>query len=124
MAFTGVSPVLSNDAVTSTLSTPGSSATTIATLSIATGSCGVVQCYISGKDNSLNVYAGQFTIGYKNSAGTAAVVGVLNSVSFTDAALTTCAVTAVASGANILIKVAGVAATDIQWQSMISLYVN
>lgn len=92
----------------------------------AWNNCSVtVRCVISGRQSS-NIVAGEMQASFERTSGTLAAVGVAGGTGTLSksAALVTAAVTIDASGNLIRVRVAGVAATTIDWSATLYLSLN
>ena len=108
-----------------TAATTDATPTTVASFGTATGSNYFVNGTLIGKDGSGNLATASISIGFKNVGGTLSFVGSpVSTVAFasnSDVALSTCAITLGVSGTNIVLQVAGVAATNISWTGKLKI---
>ena len=100
-----------------TISTTNATPTTIATISVPTGKTVECEFTVTGKDGSNNQVMMRKMFRAINVAGTVTMLGTLQGTwaDYAAAPLSTATVTASASGANMVVQVTGVAATNISW---------
>ena len=101
------------------LRTTNATPTTIATLAIPTGTC----CFVATKGAAKDAVAG--TVGdswaitqnilVKNVSGTAAIVHTGPSTTYNDTSMSSCALSFSVSSGNLIVQVAGLSATTIDW---------
>lgn len=108
------------------LTTVDATVTTINTVITPDGTSGEIHVRCNANTAAAaNSNSYTYIIRYKNVGGTATVLSTQSVVSdVEDGGLTAAAVTATASGANILFRVQGVGSTTLKWNSFVQLFVN
>lgn len=108
--------------------TDGTTWVTITTYPLSTDAAISVKTWLVGKDSTGKAAISEGIQSIERISGTPALIGsVVELLSFalgSNAALTTCAQRLNLSGDNIQLQAKGVAATTIDWQGKIELFIN
>lgn len=108
-----------------TVQTADDTPTTLLTIPVPSGAAVMIETNVIGKTATPDATSFRQTATFKNTAGTVTQIGATTSVhAHPDTALVSADVTYTPSGANILVQVEGVAATNINWVGRVIVTLN